>query len=97
MNKLTSPHCKTLFEVDEQGYSSLIKQVRDEQFEKELDRVELAANKEKIPYYLGDFAGGLNLQSSLSREEWSASSDVRKVAAVDTLVYLSLFAKGLVE
>jgi hypothetical protein len=47
MNKLICPHCKTPFEVDEQGYSSLIKQVRDEQFEKELDRVELAANKEK--------------------------------------------------
>lgn len=47
MNKLTCPHCKTPFEVDEQGYSSLVKQVRDEQFEKELDRVELAANKEK--------------------------------------------------
>ena len=47
MNKLTCPHCKTPFEVDEQGYSSLIKQVRDEQFEKELDRVELAAIKEK--------------------------------------------------
>lgn len=47
MNKLTCPNCKTPFEVDEQGYSSLIKQVRDEQFEKELDRVELAAKKEK--------------------------------------------------
>ena len=47
MNKLTCPHCKTPFQVDEQGYSSLIKQVRDEQFEKELDRVELAAIKEK--------------------------------------------------
>lgn len=47
MNKLTCPHCKTPFEADEQGYSSLIKQVRDEQFEKELDRVELAANKDK--------------------------------------------------
>ena len=47
MNKLTCPNCETPFEVDEQGYSSLVKQVRDEQFEKELDRVELAANKEK--------------------------------------------------
>ena len=47
MNKLTCPHCKTPFEVDEQGYSSLIKQVRDEQFEKELSRAELAATKEK--------------------------------------------------
>ena len=47
MNKLTCPHCKTPFEVDEQGYSSLVKQVRDEQFEKELRRAELAATNEK--------------------------------------------------
>ena len=47
MNKLTCPHCKTPFEVDEQGYSSLVKQVRDDQFEKELKRAELAATKEK--------------------------------------------------
>ena len=47
MNKLTCPHCKTPFEVDEQGYSSLVKQVRDDQFEKELKRAESAATKEK--------------------------------------------------
>ena len=47
MNKLTCPHCKTPFEVDEQGYSSLVKQVRDEQFEKELKRAERAATNEK--------------------------------------------------
>ena len=47
MNKLTCPNCKTPFEVDEQGYSSLVKQVRDEQFEKELKRAELAAKNEK--------------------------------------------------
>ena len=37
MNKLTCPNCKTPFEVDEQGYSSLVKQVRDEQFEKDVE------------------------------------------------------------
>ena len=47
MNKLTCPNCKTPFEVDEQGYSSLVKQVRDEQFEKELKRAESAAINEK--------------------------------------------------
>jgi len=47
MSKLTCPNCKTPFEVDEQGYSSLVKQVRDEQFEKELKRVELAAINDK--------------------------------------------------
>jgi len=47
MSKLTCPNCKTPFEVDEQGYSSLVKQVRDEQFEEELKRVELAATNDK--------------------------------------------------
>ena len=47
MNKLICPNCKTPFEVDEQGYSSLVKQVRDEQFEKELKRAESAAINEK--------------------------------------------------
>ena len=51
----------------------------------------------KMTYYLGDYTGGQNLESSLSRDEWSALSDIRKVAAVDKLVYLSLFAKGLVD
>ena len=51
----------------------------------------------KMTYYLGDYAGAQNLKSSLSREEWSAMSDIRKVAAVDKLVCLSLIAKGLVE
>ena len=47
MNKLTCPNCKTPFEVDEQGYSSLVKQVRDEQYERDVKRVESAATKEK--------------------------------------------------
>jgi len=47
MNKLTCPNCNTPFEVDEQGYSSLVKQVRDEQFEKELKRQQLAMEAEK--------------------------------------------------
>jgi hypothetical protein len=51
----------------------------------------------KMTYYVGDYAGGQNFLSSLSCEEWSIMSDIRKVAAVDKLVYLSLFAKGLVE
>ena len=50
----------------------------------------------KITYYLGDYAGNQNLHTTLMRKEWSAMSEIRKVAAVDKLMYLSLFAKGLV-
>ena len=43
MNEIICPHCKKTFKVDEAGYSDIVKQVRDERFEKELhDRLELA-------------------------------------------------------
>ena len=47
MSKLTCPNCKEVFEVDEQGYSKLVSQVRDHQFEKELKRQEQAMESEK--------------------------------------------------
>ena len=47
MSKLTCPNCNEAFEVDEQGYSKLVSQVRDQQFEKELKRQEQAMESEK--------------------------------------------------
>lgn len=42
MNKIICPHCKTPFTIDEAGFSDILKQVRDAQFEKELhDRIKL--------------------------------------------------------
>ena len=36
MNEITCPNCKTVFKVDEAGYSDILKQVRNNEFEKEL-------------------------------------------------------------
>ena len=48
MNEIICPHCKKTFKVDEAGYADLLKQVRDDRFEKELhDRLELA-EREKL-------------------------------------------------
>jgi len=47
MSKLICPNCNEAFEVDEQGYSKLVSQVRDQQFEKELKRQEQAMESEK--------------------------------------------------
>lgn len=42
MNKIICPHCNTPFTIDEAGFSDILKQVRDAQFEKELhDRIKL--------------------------------------------------------
>lgn len=47
MNDIVCPNCKKAFKVDEAGFASILKQVRDHQFEEELQsRLDLA-NKEK--------------------------------------------------
>ena len=42
MNELKCPHCGEVFQVDESGYASIAQQVRDQEFEKELERREQA-------------------------------------------------------
>ena len=43
MNEIICPHCKKTFKVDEAGYADIVKQVRDDEFEKRLhERLELA-------------------------------------------------------
>jgi len=47
MNNITCPNCNTAFKIDESGYESIAKQVRDNEFQSELrQRLDLAA-KEK--------------------------------------------------
>lgn len=48
MHEITCPHCKKAFKIDEAGYSDILKQVHDSEFEKQLhDRLELA-EKDKV-------------------------------------------------
>ncbi len=47
MNKLICPKCKETFKVDEAGFSELLRQVRDDQFEKDLKKRLSLENKEK--------------------------------------------------
>lgn len=43
MNEIICPHCGKAFKIDEAGYSNILKQVRDSEFEQQLhDRLELA-------------------------------------------------------
>ena len=43
MNEIICPHCSKAFKVDESGYSEILKQVHDKEFEKQLkDRLEAA-------------------------------------------------------
>jgi len=48
MNDIICPHCNKAFKVDEAGYASILKQVRDHQFEEEITTRLALAEKEKI-------------------------------------------------
>jgi len=47
MNEIICPNCKKAFKVDEAGFADILKQVRDHQFEEELNSRLLLAEKEK--------------------------------------------------
>ena len=47
MNEITCPNCKTAFKVDEAGFADILKQVRNREFEKELESRLALAQKEK--------------------------------------------------
>ena len=47
MNEIKCPNCKTVFQINENDYNNIAKQIRDKEFEKELDRREQEYEKEK--------------------------------------------------
>jgi len=47
MNDIICPNCKKVFKVDEAGFADILKQVRDHQFEEELQKRLNLAEKEK--------------------------------------------------
>ncbi len=47
MNEIVCPNCKKVFKVDEAGFADILKQVRDHQFEEELQNRLNLADKEK--------------------------------------------------
>ncbi len=48
MNEIICPNCNKAFKVDEAGFANILKQVRDKQFEEELNKRLLLAENEKV-------------------------------------------------
>lgn len=47
MNEIKCPKCNTIFQIDETDYESIVKQVRDKEFEKELTKIEIQHQTDK--------------------------------------------------
>lgn len=70
MNEIICPHCKKAFQVDEAGFADIVKQVRDQSFEKELhERLETFERDKKHAVEMAEASAKTTLQEELSKRE----------------------------
>jgi len=70
MNEISCPHCKKAFKVDNAGYADILKQVRDQQFEEELNvRLSLAEKEKNSAVELAEANIRNNAKDHLSKKE----------------------------
>jgi hypothetical protein len=82
MNKIVCPNCKTAFDMDEAGYADILKQVRDEEFAKELTEREQRYVEEKASAVALAEANLKNeLQSNLAGKEAELQKDIARKEA----------------
>ena len=70
MHEINCPHCKKAFKIDEAGYADILKQVRDQQFDEEINRrLENAAKEKEASEKILATEFQLKMQQELNRKE----------------------------
>ncbi len=70
MNEIICPNCSKAFKVDEAGFADIVKQVRDHQFEEELEqRLELAQKEKESAVQLAVANIKTSLQEELAKKD----------------------------
>ena len=70
MNEIICPNCKKAFKVDEAGFADILKQVRDHQFEEDIqNRLKLAEKEKDSAIKLAEAAVRNSLQDQLSKKD----------------------------
>jgi hypothetical protein len=70
MKDIKCPHCEKVFKVDEAGFADILKQVRDHQFENELDgRLEIAEREKNSAVKLAESKLENTLQQELAKKD----------------------------
>lgn len=83
MNEIICPHCHKAFKVDEAGYANILKQVRDHQFEEELqNRLTLAEKDKQSAIQIAEAKVRESLQEQLTQKE-TAIAKLKSDAAVE--------------
>ena len=77
MNEIICPNCKKAFKVDEAGYADILKQVRDHQFEEELQkRLKLAEIEKENAVKLAEANLKNVLQENLTKKDMELSEKI---------------------
>jgi len=90
MNEIICPSCKKAFKVDEAGFADILKQVRDHQFEEELQTRLSLAEKEKVSAV--ELAEA-NIKNSLQDELSKKDKEIIELKAKNDLVLAEQLAK----
>ncbi|ROH91759.1 DUF2130 domain-containing protein [Stagnimonas aquatica] len=78
MTEIICPHCGKAFKIDEAGYADILKQVRDSEFEKQLqDRLELAEQDKRSAVALAE----TKFASELQKESAAKDSEINSLKA----------------
>ena len=83
MNEIICPHCKKAFKVDEAGFADIAKQVRDHEFDKEINnRLALASQEKDTAIKLAEANIKNLLQQNLSAKDQELSELKAKISAI---------------
>jgi len=76
MNEIKCPNCKTVFQIAESDYESIVSQIRDKEFRNELERIEVQHQKEKENALE---ISKVNFEKKLSEELKSKEFEIEKL------------------
>ena len=84
MKDIICPHCKKTFKVDEAGFADILKQVRDDQFEKELhERVVIAKKEQESAVKLAEANIKNSTQADLAKKDSEIAAMKSKIDSAE--------------
>lgn len=80
MNEIICPYCKKAFQIDEAGFADILKQVHDDQFEKELnDRLNIVEKEKENAVKLAEANTKNSMQADLAKKDNELSDMKSKI------------------
>jgi hypothetical protein len=91
MNEIICPHCNKAFKVDEAGYANIVKQVRDREFDKQVqERLALAERQKQDALALAEARSANALQATAAEKDRQIQELRSKLDATETAQALAV-------